>query len=67
MKPASDEIQFPVPDSLKNPPGVSASGMRVAPSFNVLSAPIYAAKSAVIDPNAYTPEFKGFLVKLEKA
>jgi len=21
----------------------------------------------VIDPNAYTPEFKGFLVKLEKA
>jgi formate dehydrogenase major subunit len=22
---------------------------------------------AVIDPNAYTPEFKGFLVKLEKA
>jgi hypothetical protein len=22
---------------------------------------------AVIDPNAFTPEFKGFLVKLEKA
>jgi formate dehydrogenase major subunit len=22
--------------------------------------------AAVIDPNAYTPEFKGFLVKLEK-
>jgi hypothetical protein len=21
----------------------------------------------VVDPNAYTPEFKGFLVKLEKA
>jgi len=21
----------------------------------------------IIDPNAYTPEFKGFLVKLEKA
>ena len=21
---------------------------------------------AVVDPNAYTPEFKGFLVKLEK-
>ena len=22
---------------------------------------------AVVDPNAYTPEFKGFLVKVEKA
>jgi hypothetical protein len=22
---------------------------------------------AAIDPNAYTPEFKGFLVKIEKA
>jgi hypothetical protein len=28
--------------------------------------PVNYLSPAVIDPNAYTPEFKGFLVKLEK-
>ena len=35
-------------------------GLTARNSANVLSP-------TVIDPNAYTPEFKGFLVKLEKA
>jgi formate dehydrogenase major subunit len=35
-------------------------GRTALKSVNLLSP-------AVIDPNAYTPEFKGFLVKLEKA
>jgi len=30
-------------------------------------APLNTLSPTVIDPNAYTPEFKGFLVKLEKA
>jgi formate dehydrogenase major subunit len=29
--------------------------------------PINMLTPAVVDPNAYTPEFKGFLVKVEKA
>jgi formate dehydrogenase major subunit len=29
--------------------------------------PVNLLTPTVIDPNAYTPEFKGFLVKLEKA
>ena len=29
--------------------------------------PVNSLSPSVIDPNAYTPEFKGFLVKLEKA
>jgi formate dehydrogenase major subunit len=28
--------------------------------------PVNSLSPAVIDPNAYTPEFKGFLVKLER-
>jgi formate dehydrogenase major subunit len=41
--------------------GISEEEGRTAlTSANLLSP-------TVIDPNAYTPEFKGFLVKLEKA
>jgi len=29
--------------------------------------PVNLLSPTVVDPNAYTPEFKGFLVKLEKA
>ena len=36
------------------------AGRTALTSVNLLSP-------TVIDPNAYTPEFKGFLVKLEKA
>ena len=32
-----------------------------------IAAPLNNLSPTVIDPNAYTPEFKGFLVKLEKA
>jgi formate dehydrogenase major subunit len=36
------------------------AGLTALTAVNLLSP-------TVIDPNAYTPEFKGFLVKLEKA